>query len=495
MAKDDLSPASPQDADRVTTVHPTRYFALACDYDGTIAHAGTVSESTLQALRKLKTSGRKLILVTGRFVGDLQQVFPHFSVFHRIVAENGAVLHLPDSGQTKLLADPLPASFIGALRNAGIPFDVGSCIVATCVPHDAVVLEVIRDLGLVLKVVYNNGSVLVLPSGVNKATGLMAALAGLCISPHNTVAVGDAENDHALLSSCAVAVALQNAIPTLKAEADLVTDQPEGAGVESLIEQILTSDLAELPDRRSFSSISLGTTAAGRELSVNSFTSSLLIAGPSASGKSTLVHSLLETMLERGFQVCLVDPEGDHEQAEGILSLGAPGRPPDLPEISKALESPTTSIAVNLLGLSIDERPPFFSALLTLLQEIRAKFGRPHWIIFDEAHHLMPSTRQPNPNYSALLNGIVLVTVHPEAISSMALKSINGVLAVGDAPENTLEKFRAAAGIAPAGPLHAKEPQKETGNVVAWFPYERDRDRQGPIALQVTPPTRELRRH
>ena len=470
-----------------------RYFALATDYDGTIAHAGTVSESTLQALRKLKTSGRKLVLVTGRFVGDLQQVFPHFPVFHRIVAENGAVLHLPDSGQTKLLADPLPASFIAALRKAGIPFDVGSCIVSTCVPHDAVVLKIIRDLGLELKVVYNKGSVMVLPSGVNKATGLMAALAGLCISPHNTVAVGDAENDHALLSSCAVAVALQNAIPTLKEEADLVTDQPEGSGVESLIEQILSSDLAEVPGRRSFSSIPLWTTAAGRELSVDSFTSSFLIAGPSASGRSTLVHSLLETMLKRGFQVCLVDPEGDYEQAEGILSLGAPGRPPDLPEISKALESPSTSIAINLLGLSIDERPPFFSALLTRLQEIRAKFGRPHWIIFDEAHHLMPSSWQPN--YPALLDGIVLVTVHPEAISLMALKSIKGALAVGDAPESTLEKFRAAAGLPAAGPLWPTEPRKDTGNVVAWFPYERDLDRQGPTALQVRHPTRELRRH
>jgi GTPase SAR1 family protein len=290
-----------------------------------------------------------------------------------------------------------------------------------------------------------------------------------------------------------VAVALQNAIPTLKEEADIVTDQPDGLGVESLIEQILASDLAEIPDRRSFSSLPLGTTAAGGELSVNSFTSSFLIAGPSASGKSTLVHSLLETMLGRGYQVCLVDPEGDYEQAEGILSLGAPGRPPDLSEISKALDSSSTSIAVNLLGLSIDERPPFFSALLTRLQEIRAKFGRPHWIIFDEAHHLMPSSWQPNPSYPALLDGVVLVTVHPEAISPLALKSIKGALAVGDAPENTLEKFRAAAGL--KVPVSAKESAKESGNVVAWFPYERDPNRRGPFALQVTPPTRELRRH
>src|SRR5262249_54001609 len=153
----------------------------------------------------------------------------------------------------------------------------------TWVPNDAVVLKLIRDKGLELKVVYNKGAVMILPSGVNKATGLLAALTELGISPHNAAAVGDAENDHALLASCAVAVALQNAIPPLKEEADLTTDEANGRGVESLIAQMLSNDLSQVPDRRNFSSISLGTTSDDSEVTVNPFTSSLLIAGPSAS--------------------------------------------------------------------------------------------------------------------------------------------------------------------------------------------------------------------
>ena len=47
--------------------------------------------------------------------------------------------------------------------------------------------------------IFNKGAVMILPSGVNKATGLAAALEELGLSPHNVVGVGDAENDHAFL--------------------------------------------------------------------------------------------------------------------------------------------------------------------------------------------------------------------------------------------------------------------------------------------------------
>ena len=70
-----------------------RYLALCCDYDGTIAHHGRVDEPTLAALERLRESGRKLVMVTGRELDDLQTVFPRLDLFARVVAENGA-LHL-----------------------------------------------------------------------------------------------------------------------------------------------------------------------------------------------------------------------------------------------------------------------------------------------------------------------------------------------------------------------------------------------------------------
>ncbi len=60
---------------------------------------------------------------------------------------------------------------------------------------------------------------MVLPAGVNKASGLAAALARLQLSPLNVVGIGDAENDHAFLRACGCAVAVANALLMVKADA------------------------------------------------------------------------------------------------------------------------------------------------------------------------------------------------------------------------------------------------------------------------------------
>ena len=109
-----------------------------------------------------------------------------------------------------------------------------------------IVLETIRELGLELQIIFNKGAVMVLPSGVNKASGLAAALAECGLSPHNVVGIGDAENDHAFLAMCGCSVAVANALDSVKAEADLVTRGARGDGVRELIERLLESDLADV---------------------------------------------------------------------------------------------------------------------------------------------------------------------------------------------------------------------------------------------------------
>ncbi|MDO8945124.1 MAG: HAD-IIB family hydrolase, partial [Desulfobacterales bacterium] len=190
-----------------------RYLVLATDYDGTLAHHGLVSEPTLAALERLKHSGRKLILVTGRELEDLLRVFPQAGLFDRIVAENGALLYRPATGEEKTLGEPPPPAFVRRLRELGVgPLSTGRVIVATWTPFETAVLETIRELGLELQVIFNKGAVMVLPSGVNKATGLAAALKELALSPAVVVGIGDAENDHAFLQLCACAVAVENAL-------------------------------------------------------------------------------------------------------------------------------------------------------------------------------------------------------------------------------------------------------------------------------------------
>src|SRR5438105_2823128 len=177
-----------------------RYLALACDYDGTIAHHGKVEMETIAALERVRSSGRKLLLVTGRELDDLASVFSRFDLFDRVVAENGALLYSPATKEERPLAEPPSDVFINRLRDAGVtPLSRGRVITATWQPHETAVLAVIRELGLDLQVIFNKGAVMVLPAGLNKASGLSAALGELDLSPHNVVGVGAAENDHAFL--------------------------------------------------------------------------------------------------------------------------------------------------------------------------------------------------------------------------------------------------------------------------------------------------------
>lgn len=225
--------------------------ALATDYDGTLAYEGQVAPATIAALKRLHQSGRKLILVTGRELPDLQSVFSRLSLFDRIVAENGAILYTPATRETKLLAEAPSPALIHELRRRRVrPLSIGESIIATRRPHETKALEAIRDLGLELQVIFNKSSVMILPSTVNKRSGLRAALKSLNISRHNVVGIGDAENDHAFLKSCEFSAAVANALPSLKEIADLTTCAEDGAGVVELIGMILDDDLTSRNGRR-----------------------------------------------------------------------------------------------------------------------------------------------------------------------------------------------------------------------------------------------------
>ncbi len=218
------------------------YLALATDYDGTLAHHGVVSAETLGAVERLRASGKKLVLVTGRELEELKAVFPQIGMCDLVVAENGALLYWPKTERVKLLAEPPPEKFVQELRERGVPIAAGRVIVATIEPHENEVLQTIKALGLELEVIFNKGAVMVLPTGVNKATGLRAGLSILGLSTRHVIGVGDAENDHAFLRICGCGIAVANALPTLKERADFITQRSNGEGVIELIDQLLANN-------------------------------------------------------------------------------------------------------------------------------------------------------------------------------------------------------------------------------------------------------------
>jgi HAD superfamily hydrolase (TIGR01484 family) len=229
-------------------VHPAMIFgALATDYDGTLAYDGIVDALTVQGLVRARHAGLKLLMVTGRELSDLFNTFGHSSLFDAIVAENGAVLYHPAAERVEVLAPPPPAELVERLTNAGIPLSIGHSIVATVAPYEHEVLSAIRELQLEWHVIFNKGSVMALPADVTKATGLVRALAVVGVTAERTVGIGDAENDQAFLRSCGLAVAVANALPTVKELAHLVCTGARGVGVVEVIDALLRGDLEQMP--------------------------------------------------------------------------------------------------------------------------------------------------------------------------------------------------------------------------------------------------------
>ena len=375
-----------------------RYRALATDYDGTIAHHGTVTAETAASLDALRHSGRKLLLVTGRELPDLQRVCPMLDLFDRCVVENGAVIYTPSTGRVRVLCEPPPKVLVDTLQARGVtPISVGHVIVATWEPHEKTVLEVIHDLGLELQVIFNKGAVMILPSGVNKASGLQEALNSLCLSPHNVVGVGDAENDHALLSLSECGVAVANAVPLLKQRADIVTTGRAGEGVSELIAAMIADDLASFEPKLARHRIPLGDCDTESPATLGAYGETVLLTGVPEAGKALAVTTLLETLGDRKYQFCVIDPKGDYadlEDLEHTVTVGDSDRTPSYDEMMRLLEKPDRHAVIALSAIAPAERPAFFLTLMTRLWDLRKRYGRPHWIVVNDAHQLMPAMQR-----------------------------------------------------------------------------------------------------
>ncbi|HEY4055852.1 MAG TPA: HAD-IIB family hydrolase [Kofleriaceae bacterium] len=417
-----------------------RYHALATDYDGTLAHHGRVDDVTWAAAKKLRDSGRKLILVTGRELDELLALLPDPTVFDRIVAENGALVYDPATKEVTTIAPGPPADFVAELAKRGVErIAVGRVIVATWEPHQDTVLATIRDMGLELQVIFNKGAVMILPSGVNKATGLALALTALGLSPHNVVAVGDAENDHALLASVECGVAVASSLPSLIKAADFVTTADHGAGVAELIEHLLTDDLAAVASRLKRHAVLLGKTPEGKTVEIDPYSANIMVCGTSGSGKSTLTTGLLERLEAAKYQFAILDPEGDFTTTDLATVLGAPNRAPLVSETLDVLES-GQNVAANLLGVAVDHRPEVFAELVPALVDLRVRTGRPHWLIIDEAHHLLPAAWS-TADLPVRAHGTLYITVHPGSVDKHVVETINTIIAVGEHPEHTIREF------------------------------------------------------
>ncbi len=373
---------------------------MSCDLDGTLVESGQVSPQLTPemwtTLQRARMRNFILILVTGRTLDSIVAEGPYVEFFESIVAENGAVVYFPRRDVVSLPFGRVDPELLQRLDALKVPLERGMAIAATWRPHDETVLKTLRETRSGVTVEYNLDALMVLPVGATKGAGLLYALRELGYSPHKVVACGDGENDRSLFEAAELAVAVANARPSLKEVADVVLEQPDATGVQALITGLLEGRFPvrrPRPERQLTLGQRLGGAPVQLEPSVLA-ESNLGIFGASASGKSWLAGLIAEGLLTQGYQVCIIDPEGDYRSlgaSPQTLLLGGPGKP--LPAVSDVIsfgEWHDVSLVLDLSMYAAAERAAYLVEFLRGLRGLRARRGRPHWVLVDETQNFCP---------------------------------------------------------------------------------------------------------
>ncbi len=368
-----------------------RLLTLALDYDGTVTRDDRLGDVMRQAIGFARTRGIFVVLVTGRIVPELRRVAGELHFVDAVVAENGGALHFPETGHTTRLAPAVPPAFVDEISRRGIAFRAGESLVDADAEDAPRLLDVIRALELPLVLAFNKGRVMILPQGVSKATGLRTALDTFRLSARNTLAIGDAENDHELLRIAEVGVAVPWASGALRRVADVTLTGSDVGSVANYIRELAT--LGTLPatsqNRRS---LLLGHLEDGAQFRLGVCGRNVLVAGDTRSGKSWVAGLLAEQLILLGYCVCVLDPEGDYRSLEalpGVVVLGGEDPPPSVRELTRALRYPDRSVVVDLSRVPLDEKVAYIRSTLPALNLLRARSGLPHRIVIDEAHYFL----------------------------------------------------------------------------------------------------------
>jgi len=401
------------------------YLAAGIDFDGTLTERGAPDAETLRALEEAREAGLRLVLVTGRILAELAEAFPDADKwFDALVVENGAVL--AHGSRSRRLVAPVPLSLDELLVHRDVRFRRGQVLLASTGEFAPAVLEGLSELGLDVQIVRNRNEIMLLPAGVSKASGFMAALAELGISPHNAVGIGDAENDHSLLRSSELGVAVANAVRGLRESADLVLDEPGGRGVAALLRRLRGPDRPR--PRPEKWGLEVGRDDAGAPVRVDPVRENLLIRGATQAGKSYAVGVLVEALLAHGYSACVLDPEGDHAELGALhacLLLGGHEQVPTEERLARFYRSTFGSLVVDLSLLPPRERAEVSGRLLQALQEQRARTGLPHVIVVEEAHVPLGAGGPACPRFDPEEKGLCLVSYQPERLCDSARRAID----------------------------------------------------------------------
>jgi len=436
-----------------------KFSVLALDYDGTIARDGVLDPVVRGAISELRAKGIVVLIVTGRILDELRRVAGDLHFVDGIVAENGAVIDFPASGYSTVVAKPAPQSFLEELRREGISFKAGQTIVDTDAANAPRVLEILRRLELPLVLAFNRGRLMVLPQTISKSTGVRETLKILRLSPHNAVAVGDAENDHELLQACEVGVAVAWGSEALKASADYVLPGEGPIAVAGYMRDLGNQRLVPMR-QKTRRRLLLGHTDDGQPLALAVRGRNVLIAGDPKSGKSWIAGLLCEQLILYGYCLCIIDPEGDYTSLDALPGVTVFGGADPLPrprDLMRALRHPDGSVVIDLSHTPHEEKLDYLRTLLPSLAKLRRATGLPHRIIVDEAHYFLHDANVPEL-LDLQLNGYTLVSYRPSELRHDVLLASEAIVVTR---ESDPKEVRALLALCHSCERGANEPQWE----------------------------------
>jgi len=418
---------------------------LALDYDGTITDRdGRLDGSVRAAIRDLRAAGIAVLIVTGRRLEHLREEIGGLGIVDAVVAENGALIAFPSSGRTLFLGHPPAEPLLTRLRRAGIPVVAGQSVIELEARYAHEALSAIRELELPLVLEFNRERLMLLPQSVSKGVGLREALGALRLSVHNAVAVGNAENDHEMLSVVEIGAAVEWGSEALQRRADEIVRGDGAPAVAAYIREV-----ASRPRLASTSShrppLLLGRDGEGKPVTLRIGGRNLLVVGDPRSGKSWIAGLLIEQLIIQRYSVCVIDPEGDYQGLEtlpGVILFGGDDPPPRPRELMQALRNADFSTVIDLSKCSFDQKREYVLQLLLMLKSVRRQTGLPHRIVLDEAHYFLDGA-----NVEELLDhelgGYALVTYRLSQLPANIVGANDVVIVTRHTDRHEVEALRA----------------------------------------------------
>jgi hypothetical protein len=272
---------------------------------------------------------------------------------------------------------------------------------------------------------------MLLPAGVSKGSGVRHAMRRLNLSFHDVLAVGDAENDIDLFVACGYAACPGDAVAELAAVADWIFPGGDGAAVSRAIEQSILPDRLP-PPRSGRERLELGwARATGERVTIPGRGVNVLVHGDSLSGKSWLAGGLAEQLAAREYATCVIDPEGDHLGLADTAGVTWAEVAEDR-DWNAALETlardPAASVVVDLSAVAPERKLGLVGRGLEAIGQARARHGRPHWVVLDEAHYWLHEQGVSDEVAGLDAKGFCLVTYKASWLRQTVLDTVDDVI-------------------------------------------------------------------